>query len=139
MAISQGYKPDNFESHSSLKLSFTSIRGVCLYLWNVNLSLNQTLPISLLNVRQNCMTPLILAISLFEGLSPFNLKGLCCSYAWSRCLCEGRTSFCTGHKTLRILTYVFEWLCFTQSLTSFLSINHPLHLYAQFLMLFHLT
>ena len=64
MAISQGYKPDNFESNSSLKLSFTSIRGVCLYLWNVNLSLNQTLPISLLNVRQNCMTPLILAISL---------------------------------------------------------------------------
>ena len=64
MAISQSYKPDNFESHSSLKLSFASIQGVCLYLWNVNLSLNQTLPIFLLNVRQNCMTQLILAISL---------------------------------------------------------------------------
>ena len=29
MAISKGCKPDNFESHNSLKLSFTNIRGLC--------------------------------------------------------------------------------------------------------------
>ena len=28
MAISKGCKPDNFESHNSLKLSFTNIRGL---------------------------------------------------------------------------------------------------------------
>ena len=27
--ISKGYKLDNFESHNSLKLSFTNIRGLC--------------------------------------------------------------------------------------------------------------
>ena len=27
--LSKAYKPDNFESHNSLKLSFTSIRGLC--------------------------------------------------------------------------------------------------------------
>ena len=27
--ISKGCKPDNFESHNSLKLGFTNIRGLC--------------------------------------------------------------------------------------------------------------
>ena len=27
--LSKGRKPDNFESHNSLKLSFTNIRGLC--------------------------------------------------------------------------------------------------------------
>ena len=27
--LSKAYKPDNFESHNSLKLSFTNIRGLC--------------------------------------------------------------------------------------------------------------
>ena len=35
-------------------------------------------------------------------------------------------------------SYVFDWLYFTQCLTSFSSINH-LHLYAWFFNLFHLT
>ena len=30
MAISKACKPDNFESHNSLKLSFTNIQGLCL-------------------------------------------------------------------------------------------------------------
>ena len=38
----------------------------------------------------------------------------------------------------RILTYVLEWLYFTQCLTSFSSIDHILRLYARFLILFHL-
>ena len=29
MAISKAYKPDNFESHNSLKFSFTNIWGLC--------------------------------------------------------------------------------------------------------------
>ena len=39
---------------------------------------------------------------------------------------------------LQILTYFLDLLYFTQSLTSFSSIDH-LHLYARFLILFHLT
>ena len=36
-------------------------------------------------------------------------------------------------------SYVFDWLSFTQHLTSFSSINHILCFYTQFLVLFHLT
>ena len=36
-------------------------------------------------------------------------------------------------------SYVFDWLYFTQCLTSFSSIDHLLQLYARFLILFHLT
>ena len=38
--------------------------------------------------------------------------------------------------TLRLLTYVFDWLYFTQCLTSFSSIDHRLRHYARFLILF---
>ena len=40
---------------------------------------------------------------------------------------------------LQILICVFDWLYFPQCLTSFSSIHHLLRLYAQFLILFHLT
>ena len=51
------------------------------------------------------------------------------------------TSFCTGRisRKLQILTYVFDWVYFTQCLTSFSSINHLLCLCAWFLILFHVT
>ena len=42
-------------------------------------------------------------------------------------------------KTLQILTYVFDWLYFTQCLTYFSSLYHLIHLCARFLILFHLT
>ena len=42
-------------------------------------------------------------------------------------------------ETLQILTYVFNWLYFTQCLSSFPSISHLLHLCVWFLILFHLT
>ena len=38
------------------------------------------------------------------------------------------------YKTLQILTYVFDWLYFTQCLTSFSSIEHLLRLFAHLLM-----
>ena len=40
---------------------------------------------------------------------------------------------------LQIFTYVFEWLYFTQCVSSFSSINHLLCCQAEFLPLFHLT
>ena len=55
---------------------------------------------------------------------------------------KGRTSLCRKRyllKTLQILICVFDWLHYIQCLTSFSSFDHLLHLYAQFLMLFHLT
>ena len=43
------------------------------------------------------------------------------------------------YKTLQILTYVFNWLFFTQCVTSIFSIDRVVHLYAWFLILFHVT
>ena len=42
-------------------------------------------------------------------------------------------------RKLQILIYVFDWLSFTQCLTSFSSTDHLLQLCPQFLILFHLT
>ena len=60
--LSNGCKPDNFESRNSLKLSFTNIRGlrskfVKSYLESYDLTF-------LLYVRQTWMTEFILAVSV---------------------------------------------------------------------------
>ena len=91
--LSKASKTDNFESHNSLKLSFTNICRLHSNFVDCESSLESNSP------------------GIFA-------------------LCE---------KTLRILTYVFDWLYFTQCLTSFSSINHLLLCYAQIFILFHLT
>ena len=60
--LSKACKQDNFESHNSVKLSFTNIQGLRSNF--VNLSLNKTLLTFLLCVRQTWKTQLILAISM---------------------------------------------------------------------------
>ena len=62
MAISKACKPDNFESHNSLKLSFTNIRGFCSNFVDCESFLESNSPDIL--VRETWMTQLILAISL---------------------------------------------------------------------------
>ena len=52
MKGSKVHKSSNFESHSSLKLSFNIIRGFALFSLDMNLSSNQALLIFLLYVRQ---------------------------------------------------------------------------------------
>ena len=75
MKGSKVHKSSNFESHSSLKLSFTIIRGFVLFSLDMNLSSNQALLIFLLYVRQT------LRINWFEkflckGLPSFNSKAV---------------------------------------------------------------
>ena len=68
--LSKECKPDHFESHNSLKLSFEIFVAFVQMLININflvdffLSLNQTLLVFWLYVRQTWITQLILAISL---------------------------------------------------------------------------
>ena len=62
MAISKACKPDNFESHNSLKLSFSNIRGFCSNFVDCESFLESNSPDIL--VRETWMTQLILAISL---------------------------------------------------------------------------
>ena len=63
--LSKRCKPDNFEEHNSLKLSFKIFEVFVPFLLNVNLSLNQTLLIFLLYVSQTWITQMILTIFLW--------------------------------------------------------------------------
>ena len=78
--LSKGCKPDNFESHNSLKLSFTHIGGL-----RSNFVERESF------LESNSPDILILC----DSLSFFNPKGFYYSYTWSCSLCEERTSFCT--------------------------------------------
>ena len=114
------------------------LKAFTLILLNLNFSLNQTLLIFLLYVRQTWMTQLIVAISLWgylplirkdsvthmHGLAVYVKKGI--PFAWDLSLENSVDS------------YVFDQLYFTQCLTPFSSINHLLCHYAQFI-LFHLS
>ena len=63
--LSKARKPDNFESHNSLKLSFMNIRDLRSNFVDCESFLESNSPdIRLLYVRQTWMTQLILAISL---------------------------------------------------------------------------
>ena len=61
--LSNACKPDNFESHNSVKLSFKNIRGLRSNCVDFE-SFLKTLLTFLLYVKQTWMTQLILEISL---------------------------------------------------------------------------
>ena len=122
--LSKGFKPDNFESHSYLKFSFTNIRGLCsnfvecesflesdssdiVALWETNL--DDLIDSGNFSVRD--YLPLIQNDSVALDLS-------------------------LEHS---VDSYICFWLYFIQCITSFSSVDHLLSLYTQFLMLFYLT
>ena len=141
MLLSKRCKPDNFEQHNSLKLSFTNIQGLHFNFVECESFLESYSP----NIPALCETNLDDSNwfwqFLCKRLSSFSLERLYYSYAWSCSLCERRTSFCMGlvsRKLFRFLLFFSDWLYFAQCLTSFSSINH-LHCYVWLLILFHLT
>ena len=93
--LSKVRKPDNFETHNSLKLNFTNFNFFALISLNLNVYLNQTLLIFLLYVSQTWKTQVIQAVSMCERLSSFNLKGFCLICMVLQFM-QRRTSFCTG-------------------------------------------
>ena len=132
--------PDNFESHNSLKLSFMNIQGLhsnfvdcesflesnspgILLLFETNLHAS----IDSSNFSMRDYLPLIRKDSgtHMHGLTVYVTEGL--SFARDLSLENSPDS------------YVFDWLYFTQCLTSFSSIDHLLHVCAWFLILFHLA
>ena len=113
-------------------------------LLNMNLSLISTLLTFLLYVRQTWMTQLILAISL-RGVhlqSSFNPKGFCYSYAWSSLQFMKGLSFewdLSPEKSMDSFLPMFSTGFSSFSVLLLFRIDHLLHLYPWFLMLFHLT
>ena len=62
--LSKACKPDNFESHNSLKLSFMNIQGLHSNFVDCESFLESNSPDILALCETNLMTQLILAISL---------------------------------------------------------------------------
>ena len=56
---------------------------------------------------------------LCEGLSSFNPKRFCYSYAWSCSLCERRTSFCMGLISRKLCRFLFVFSTGFTSLSVF--------------------
>ena len=126
--LSKACKPDNFESHNSLKLSFTNIRGLrsnfvdcesflesnspdilALCETNLNGSINSS------NFSARGYLPLIRKDSSthIDRLAVYVKEGL--HFAWD-----------LSPETPQSLTYVFDWLYFTHCLTFYCSIEHLL-------------
>ena len=96
--LSKGCKPDNFESHSYLKLSFTNIHGFIRIFLNVNLSFNQLLINSpdILALREANLDDSIDSGNFSVGGYLPLIRKDSITLSMSCSLCEGRTSFCTG-------------------------------------------
>ena len=94
--LSKACKPDNFESHNSLKLSFLNIRGLRSNFVHCESFLESNSPDILALCEANLDHSTHSGNFSVRGyISSFNSKGFWYSYAWSHHLCE-RTSFCMG-------------------------------------------
>ena len=139
--LSKVCKPDNFESHNSLKLSFTNIRGLRSNFADCESFLESNSPDILALCETNLddsidsgnfsvrgYLPLIRKDSSthMHGLAVYVKEGL--PFARDLSLENSADSY-----------LCFRLAFFTQCLTSFSSIDHLLRHYAQFLILFRLT
>ena len=95
VVLSKRCKPDKFELHNSLKLSFANIRGLLSNFAECEFFLESNSP----DIFALCETNLDDSIDSgnfsVRGYL-LNLKRFYYSYAWSRNLRERRTFFCTG-------------------------------------------
>ena len=122
--LSKWCKQNNFESHNSLKLSFTNIWGLCLNFVQCESFLEWNSPDMLLYVRQAWMIQLILVISLWGVLSSFNPKGFYHSHGWSHSSCEGRTFSYTGLIPWKLCRFLLMfWTGFTPLLALIFSLS----------------
>ena len=138
--LSKAYKPDNFELHNSLKLSFTNIRGLRSNFVDCESFLESNSPDILALCETNLddsidsdnfsvrgYLPLIQEDSSthIHGLTVYVKEGL--PFPLHLSLENSADSY-----------LCFDWLYLTQCPTSFSSIDHILCLCAQFLIPFNL-
>ena len=120
--LSKACKPDNFESHNSLNLSFTNIQSLRSNFFDCESFFESNSPDILALCEPNLNDSIDSGNFTLRCYLPLIQKDLHGIYL---------------QKTLQMLTYVFDWSYFTQCLTSFSSID-PLNLCAWFLILFYL-
>ena len=104
--LSKACKPDNFESHNSLKLSFTNIRGLCSNFVDCESFLESNSPDILALCEINLDDSIDSGNFSVRGYLPLIRKDSG-THAWSRSLCERRTSFCTGLISRKLCRFLF--------------------------------
>ena len=134
--LSKGCKLDNFESQNSLKFSFKNIHGLCLNFVKCESFLESNSP----DILALCGAKLDDSIRFWHffdskhsstdmhGPAVYVKEGL--PFAWDLSLENSTDSY---------LCFQLALFHSVQCLTSFLSIDHLLRLYAQFFIVFHLT
>ena len=124
--LSKGCKPDNFESHNSLTLSFTNIRGLCSIFVDCESFLETHSP----DILALCETNLDHAIDSgnfsVRGYLPLIRKD---STTHMHCLAVYVKEGVPFARDLSLenssnFYCVFDWLCFTQCRTAFFAIDH---------------
>ena len=138
--LSKACKPNNFDSHNSLKLSFTNIQGIRSNFVDCESFLESNSP----DILALCETNLEHSIdsgNLFvTGYLPLFRKD---SSTHMHCLAVYVKEGLPFARDLSLENSADSYLCFdllyfTQCLTSFSPIDQLLRHYAQFLILFHL-
>ena len=139
--LSRTSKPDNFESHNSLKLSFTNIGGFHSNFVDCESFLESNSPDILALCETNLDDSIDSGNFFVRGYLPLIRKDSGTHMHGLAANAKEGLPFARdlSLKTLQIVIYVFDWLYFTQCLTSFSSIDHLLQLCARFLILFYLT
>ena len=94
--LSKGCKPDNFESHNSLKLSFTNIRGLRSNFAECESFLESNFSNSLALCEKNLNDSIDSDNFFVKDYLPLIRKDSVTRIDSLALLCERRTSFCIG-------------------------------------------
>ena len=131
--LSKACKPDHFESHNSLKLSFTNIRGLRSNFVDCESFLESNSPDILALYETNLDDSIDSGNFSVRSYLPLIRKD-----SDGKCAKESLPLALDLSLENSSDSYVFLWLYFTQCLTSFSSIDHLFYPCAWFLILFHL-
>ena len=103
--LSKGCRPDNCQSHNSLKLSLQTF-VFCSNFVECESFLESNSP----DILALCEANLDDSIDSGNVSVKGYLKGFYCSYAWSCSLCEGRNSICTGLISRKLSRFLLMFL-----------------------------
>ena len=107
--LSKVCKPDNFESHNSLKLSFTNIRGLRSNFVDCESFLGSNSPDILALCEANLDDSIDSGNFSVRAYLPL-IQNDSSTYAWSCSLFEGRTSFYTGLVSRKLCRFLLMLL-----------------------------
>ena len=138
--LSKGCKPDNFEPHNSLKHRFTNIQGLLSNFVECESFLESNCPDILALCETNLDDSTDSGNFSVRGYLPLIRKDSSSHMHGLAVYVKEGLPFAQG---LSLDNSTDSYLCFRlallHSVSSFPSVNHLLHLCAQFLILFHLT